>query len=112
METTPLRRVAALELMEHLLEEGFHLEGDRPADTVWVEPASKLTPQLRERIRELKPALMEVLAPENPEGPCECGGTSYVRTVLGPWRCARCTDLPPEEIAGGFVGPDYWREGG
>lgn len=106
-----LRRTAAFTLLEDLLEAGFKVQADRTEDMVYVGPSSRLTPEIRERIRKLKPALLDVMAPKAPDGPCRaCGETSFVRTVLGPWRCARCTDLPPEEIASGFVGPDRWRE--
>lgn len=103
-----MSRRAALELLEDLFDRGLTARANRAEGTVRVGPSSKLTPFLRSRIRDLKPALLDVLAPENPSRPCPCGGDSFVRTALGPWRCARCTDLPPEEIASAFVGPDRW----
>lgn len=112
MDRPVVRRLAALELLEEMWDRGLEVQADRREKMVYAGPSPKLTPSLRQRIRRHKPALLEILDPDSPEGPCECGGTSYVRTALGPWRCTRCTDLPPEEIVSAYVGPDRWRDGG
>lgn len=105
-------RVAALELLEDLLEAGFQVEADRREDRVVVSPGSRLTDDLRDRIRRRKAALVEILDPAPPEGPCPaCGGISFVRRPLGRWGCLACTDLTKPERAQWFFGPLKWLEG-
>lgn len=106
-----IRRYAVLELLEDCLRLGIRLEADRARNAIAVEPASKLTPTLRQRIRCRKPDLLDVLDPEPPEGPCRCGSAAFVRQPLGPWECLSCTDLTAPERAEWYYGPTRWLDG-
>lgn len=104
-----LERVAALELLERLLEAGLKVDVDRPR--LVLRPADRLDPALREEAARLKPVLLELLDPAPPAGPCPaCGGAAFGRRPLGRWTCLACGDLAPGAAAGLFFGPDRWTE--
>lgn len=105
------RRVAALKLLEELLEAGFEVEANRRQDRVVVRPGSRLTDALRDRIRDRKDALVAVLDPAPPEEPCpDCGTLAYARPPLGKWECLTCTELTEPERVHWFFGPLRWAD--
>lgn len=104
-----LTSVRALKLVEELCEHGFTVKADRGEDRVYVGPSGRLTDDLRRRIRQHKPALLSVLDPAPPDGPCEaCGSINYVRRPAGRWRCLECWDLTADEAIHYFFGPLKW----
>lgn len=103
-----MNRIEALQLLEDLLEDGFSVSVE--GDALAVAPRSRITDTLREQIQAAKPALVDLLDPAPPEGPCGCGSVVYVRKRLGGWTCWRCGDLPPETIHETYAGLG-WHEG-
>lgn len=102
-------RIRALEVLEDLLEAGVHVEPRRPH--LYVEPADRLTTHLEQRVRAVKPELLDVLDPPPPEGPCaKCGAVNLVRRPAGRWRCLECWDVEAEEAAEYFFGPLSWHQ--
>lgn len=102
-------RVRALEVLEEMLAAGLEVEADRPH--LRVRPASRLTPELEERARSVKPELLDALDPPRPDGPCpDCGSLAYVRPPLGEWECLTCTELTEPERAHWFFGPLNWSD--
>lgn len=92
-----LERVAALDLLERLLEAGVHVEADRPH--LRLRPAERLTVELREEALRLKPYVLDVLNPPTPDDVCPaCGGPFLARMAFGLWECWTCSDRPPEEV--------------
>lgn len=101
------RRVRALYVLEEMLDAGLTVEADRPH--LRIRPADRLTPEIEERAREVKPELLDALDPPTPDGPCEtCGSVNYVRRPAGRWRCLDCWPLTADEAASYFIGPLNW----
>lgn len=100
-------RVRALKVLEEMLDAGLEVEADRPH--LRVRPASRLTDDLKRRVREVKSELLDALDPPKPEGPCpDCGSINYVRRPAGHWRCLDCWPLTANEAANFFFGPLCW----
>lgn len=106
------KRVQALEVLEDMLGAGVEIVEARRPD-LYVEPAHRLTARLEVRIRAVKPHLLDVLDPPEPDGPCEaCGAINFVRRSLGHWRCPDCRPIVPAEVAEYFLGPCCWSRNG
>lgn len=100
-------RVRALEVLEEMLDAGLEVEADRPH--LRVRPASRLTSELEERARSVKPELLGALDPPMPDGPCpDCGSINYTRRPTGNWRCLECWPLTAREGSDCFFGPLAW----
>lgn len=100
-------RVRALEVLEDLIAAGLEVEAERPH--LRIRPADRVTPELEERARAVKPELLDSLDPPTPDGPCEtCGSINYVRRPAGRWRCLECWDLTADEASQYFFGPLSW----
>lgn len=105
------RRVAALELLEELLEDGFGVSADRDEFVVYLWPFPELSAERHRAIRGLKSELVDLLDPEPPEGPCpDCGTINYTRRPAGEWRCMECWPLTAREASEYFFGPLAWAQ--
>lgn len=106
--------LAGLDLLERLLSAGLTVEADRERCRIWVSPASRLTPEISDRVRDRKEALIGVLDPASPDGPCsDCGSPDFVRVAAGTWRCLRCAELTdPARAVAWYFGPTRWTNGG
>lgn len=80
-----------IELLTELRAAGIRIIEPRPNGNVYVAPKACLTPELVERIRAHKAALLALLTrPETPAESCPCcHGRAFWRTS-GPWVCERC----------------------
>lgn len=100
-------RVRALEVLEEMLGAGLTVEANRPH--LRLRPAQRLTPELADWARAVKPELLDALDPPYPQEPCSgCGAVNYVRRAAGRWKCLGCWDLTADEAATYFFGPLAW----
>jgi hypothetical protein len=88
----------AAELLSELRYQGFTISPK--GDAVRVSPATRLTPELRERIRRHKPGLLALI--RGPHGNCDhCG-----RPLDDKRRCWRCCDRVCVDC-GGWTGSAF-----
>ena len=92
-------------LLAELRAAGFQLEA-LPGARIAVTPASRMTPEIRERIRAHKAALLEVLERPEVTTPSSCGWCGgplapYLVNLAGRGRALLCPTCRRWTLAGG-----------